>query len=122
MQEDYFSILVFLVIGIFVGLVPLTISAWLSPKKKVIAKEKPYECGFDSFGKARSQFDIRFYLVAILFIIFSVEMAFLFSWAVVMRELGWQALFGMIFFLGLLFVGLIYEWKKGFLNWRSAWK
>lgn len=117
MLENYFSILVFIIIGFTIGIV-LSLMGWLvSPKRPNKEKLSAYECGFEPFQDARTPFDVRFYLVAILFIIFDLETAFLVPWAVVFRKLGWFGLTSMAIFLGLLVVGFIYEWKKGGLEW-----
>jgi len=89
----------------------------LGPRKKDAAKDSPYECGFEAFEDARMQFDVRYYLVAILFIIFDLEIAFLFPWAVSIREVGLIGFFSMTIFLIILTIGFIYEWKKGALDW-----
>ena len=81
-------------------------------------KDSPYECGFDAFESARMKFDVRYYLVAILFIIFDLEIAFLFPWAVVLDQIGWFGYVAMMIFLGVLVIGFIYEWKKGALEWE----
>jgi NADH-quinone oxidoreductase subunit A len=117
MLENYFSILVFIIIGFAIGIV-LPVMGWLiSPKRPDKEKLSAYECGFEPFQDARTPFDVRFYLVAILFIIFDLETAFLVPWAVVFRKLGWFGLTSMAIFLGLLVIGFIYEWKKGGLEW-----
>lgn len=118
MLENYFSILVFIAIGFGIGVVLPVLSWLISPKAPNTAKLAPYECGFDPEGNARLPFDVRFYLVAILFILFDLETAFLVPWAVVFRQLGVWALVTMAVFLGLLVVGFIYEWKKGGLEWE----
>lgn len=89
----------------------------LGPRKEDAAKDSPYECGFEAFEDARMQFDIRYYLVAILFIIFDLEIAFLFPWAVSIREVGLIGFVSMAIFLIILTIGFIYEWKKGALDW-----
>lgn len=115
---DYLPILVFLVIA--AGLSCLMIVASLIVGKQRPDKEKlsAYECGFDAFDDARSKFDVRFYLVSILFIIFDLEIAFLFPWAVVLKEIGAFGFWSMMVFLGVLTVGFVYEWKKGALEWE----
>jgi NADH-quinone oxidoreductase subunit A len=115
--ENYLPILIFIIIGGLLGVVALIIGRLLGPKRPDPAKNSPYECGFPPFDDARLPFDVRFYLVAILFIIFDLETAFLVPWAVVFRELGWFGLAVMGIFLGLLVIGFIYEWKKGALEW-----
>lgn len=118
MLTNYFPILVFISIGLIIGLVPIGLGWLLGPRKPNPAKNSPYECGFDAFEDARTPFDVRFYLVAILFIIFDLETAFLFPWAMVIRSIGWTAFWGMMFFLSVLIIGFIYEWKKGALDWE----
>jgi NADH-quinone oxidoreductase subunit A len=118
MLENYLPILVFIVIGGLLGVVAQCIGYLLGPKRPDSEKNSPYECGFPPFDDARLPFDVRFYLVAILFIIFDLETAFLVPWAVVFRQLGWFGLTAMGIFLGLLVVGFIYEWKKGALEWE----
>lgn len=118
MLSNYFPILVFIGIGLIIGLVPIGLGWFLGPRRPDPAKCAPYECGFDAFEDARMPFDVRFYLVAILFIIFDLETAFLFPWAMVTRQVGWVAFGSMMFFLGILIVGFIYEWKKGALEWE----
>ncbi len=118
MLTNYVPILVFIIVGIGVGLGLFTLGSLISPKKPDAAKLAPYECGFDAFEDARIPFDVRFYLVAILFIIFDLETAFLFPWAVVLHKIGWFGFFVMMAFLSLLIVGFIYEWKKGALEWE----
>ena len=118
MIEQYFPILVFLVIGALCGVVPLTLGALLGPHRPNLRKDSPYECGFEPFGNARMKFDVRFYLVAILFIIFDLEIVFLFPFAIAFDAIGPQGFWAMGFFLALLSVGFIYEWKKGALEWE----
>jgi len=118
MIENYLPILIFMIIGVLLGLIALTIGRILGPFRPDPEKNSAYECGFPAFDDARMPFDVRFYLVAILFIIFDLETAFLVPWATVFRELGWFGLIGMGIFLGLLVVGFIYEWRKGGLDWE----
>lgn len=118
MLETYFPVLVFIGVGLVIGTAPIALGFILGPRKPDKAKLSPYECGFDHFEDARLPFDVRFYLVAILFIIFDLETAFLFPWAVVLRKIGWLGFWSMMFFLGILIVGFIYEWKKGALEWE----
>jgi len=115
--ENYLPVLIFMVIGAGIGLVAPVIGYILSPKRPDPEKLSTYECGFAAFDDARSPFDVRFYLVAILFIIFDLETAFLVPWAVAFRQLGWFGMGAMGVFLALLTVGFIYEWKKGALEW-----
>lgn len=118
MLQNYLPILIFLMIGGVIGVIALILGYALGPKRPDAAKNSPYECGFEAFDDARLPFDVRFYLVAILFIIFDLETAFLVPWAVVFRQLGWFGIISMGIFLGLLVVGFIYEWKKGALEWE----
>ncbi len=118
MLQNYLPILIFLIIGGVLGVAALVIGFILSPRRPNAAKNSPYECGFEAFDDARMPFDVRYYLVAILFIIFDLETAFLVPWAVVFRKLGWFGLASMAIFLGLLVIGFIYEWKKGALEWE----
>lgn len=114
----YLSILVFIIIAVVLGSVMLGAGALISSSKPNPEKNAPYECGFPAFESAHIPFDIRFYLVAILFIIFDLETAFFFPWALVLRQIGWYGLSAMLIFLGLLVVGFIYEWKRGALEWE----
>ena len=116
--SQYLPVLLFLLVGIGVGVVPLIFGYVLGPNRPDDAKNSPYECGFEAFEDARMKFDVRYYLVAILFILFDLEIAFLFPWAVVLQDIGWFGLIAMLIFLGILVVGFIYEWKKGALEWE----
>jgi NADH-quinone oxidoreductase subunit A len=118
MLENYLPILVFIIIGLLMGVVPIGIGYLLGPRKPYGEKMSPYECGFEAFEDSRMKFDVRFYLVAILFIIFDLEIAFLFPWAVVLEELGSFGFVAMAIFLGILVIGFVYEWKKGALEWE----
>jgi NADH-quinone oxidoreductase subunit A len=115
---DYLPILVFLGIALFVGVAAVGLPFLLAKQKPDAEKLSPYECGFEPFDDARRKFDVRFYLVAILFIIFDLEVAFLFPWAVTLGDIGLFGFWSMIAFLGVLTVGFIYEWKKGALEWE----
>ena len=117
MLNNYFQIFLFIIISVAIGAMPIIISRLLNRGEKNKAKSSAYECGFENFSDARMQFDIRFYLVAILFIIFDLEIAFLFPWAVALDNLGSSGLVAMSIFLIILIIGFIYEWKKGALNW-----
>ena len=117
MLENYFPILLFIVIGLAVGVVPMALGWLFGPNRPDSEKLSPYECGFDAFEDARMKFDVRYYLVAILFILFDLEIAFLFPWAVVLNEIGLFGFVAMMVFLGILVVGFIYEWMKGALEW-----
>ncbi|MCD6048002.1 MAG: NADH-quinone oxidoreductase subunit [Gammaproteobacteria bacterium] len=114
----YFSILVFIGIGIVVGLVPILAGHLIGKKKPNPIKDSAYECGFPAFENARLPFDVRFYLVAILFILFDLETAFLFPWAVTLRTTKIAGLVAMAIFVGVLVLGFIYEWRKGALEWE----
>jgi NADH-quinone oxidoreductase subunit A len=120
MLENYLPILIFIVIGILFGVVPMALGWLLAPNRPDSAKLSPYECGFEAFEDSRRKFDVRYYLVAILFIIFDLEIAFLFPWAVVLQEpeVGRFGFVAMMLFLGILVIGFIYEWKKGALEWE----
>ncbi len=118
MLANYFPVLVFIGVGLFIGMLALGMGVMLGPRRPYKAKLSPYECGFDAFEDARMPFDVRFYLVAILFIIFDLETAFLFPWAVVLRRIGWVGFWAMMLFLAVLVIGFIYEWKKGALEWE----
>ncbi len=118
MLDNYLPILIFITIGLLVGVVPILLGFVLGPHKPDSEKNSPYECGFEAFEDTRMRFDVRYYLVAILFIIFDLEIAFLFPWAVVLEEIGLFGYLAMSLFLGILVVGFIYEWKKGALEWE----
>jgi len=118
MLENYLPILIFVFVGILVGGVMLGLGFILSPHRPDAEKQSPYECGFEAFEDARMKFDVRYYLVAILFIIFDLEIAFLFPWAIVLREIGMFGFLSMMLFLGILVIGFVYEWKKGALQWE----
>lgn len=115
---DYLPILVFMVVAGVVSLAAVSLSFVLAEQKPDSEKLSAYECGFEAFSDARSRFDVRFYLVAILFIIFDLEVAFLFPWAITLGETGVFGFWSMMLFLGVLTVGFIYEWKKGALEWE----
>lgn len=118
MLENYLPILIFIAVGLAVGVLPITFGWLLAPNRPDSEKLSPYECGFDAFEDSRMKFDVRYYLVAILFIIFDLEIAFLFPWAVALNEVGMTGFLAMMVFLGVLVVGFIYEWKKGALEWE----
>lgn len=118
MLDNYLPVLIFMIIGLGVGIIAPVLGYLLGPKKPNPEKNSAYECGFEPFNDARAPFDVRYYLVAILFIIFDLETAFLVPWAVVFRQLGWFGMAVMGLFLLLLTVGFIYEWKKGALEWE----
>ncbi|MCG6885639.1 MAG: NADH-quinone oxidoreductase subunit A [Proteobacteria bacterium] len=118
MLENYLPVLVFIFVGLLVGGVMVMLGFILAPNRPDSEKLSPYECGFEAFEDSRMKFDVRYYLVAILFIIFDLEIAFLFPWAVVLETIGWFGYIAMSLFLGVLVVGFIYEWKKGALEWE----
>ena len=115
--QDYLPIIVFMGLSIFITLLLILPPIFIAPKNPDSEKLSPYECGFDPFDDARSKFDIRFYLVAILFIIFDLEVAFLFPWAISFGKIGFFGYLSMMIFLFVLTVGFVYEWKKGALEW-----
>ncbi|RRQ23895.1 NADH-quinone oxidoreductase subunit A [Guyparkeria sp. SCN-R1] len=118
MLEGYIPILIFFGVATLFSLGLLVIGQVLAPNRPDAAKLDAYECGFAPFEDARMKFDIRYYLVAILFIIFDLEIAFLFPWAVALEDIGGFGLAAMAIFLGVLVIGFIYEWKKGALEWE----
>jgi NADH-quinone oxidoreductase subunit A len=118
MLDQYFPILLFILFGLALGGVMLGVGRIVSPSRPDPEKLSPYECGFEAFEDARMKFDVRYYLVAILFILFDLEIAFLFPWAVVLRDIGYFGFVAMLVFLAILVVGFIYEWKKGALEWE----
>ena len=118
MLENYLPILIFLLIGLALGVVLIAAGYFLGPNRPDSEKMSPYECGFEAFEDARMQFDVRYYLVAILFIIFDLEIAFFFPWAVALKKIGMAGFWAMMLFLGVLVMGFIYEWRKGALEWE----
>ena len=124
MLENYFPVLLFIGIALVIGVVPLALGMLVGPHRPDDKKLSPYECGFEAFEDARMKFDVRFYLVAILFILFDLEIAFLFPWAAIFKEIvntDAMKLFGfveMFVFIGILVVGYVYAWAKGALDWE----
>ena len=118
MLAEYFPILLFIAVALAVGVAPMVLGKLLGPNRPDPEKLSPYECGFEAFEDARMKFDVRYYLVAILFILFDLEIAFLFPWAVVLPEIGFFGFASMMVFLLILVIGFIYEWKKGALEWE----
>ena len=116
--KDYLSIIIFLIIALGLSVDFIVLNFILSPKKPDPEKLSAYECGFEPFDDSRIEFDVRFYLVAILFIIFDLEIAFLFPWAITLGNIGLLGFCSMMIFLFILTVGFIYEWKKGALDWE----
>ncbi len=118
MLAEYFPILLFILVAIAVGVAPMVLGKLLGPSRPDPEKLSPYECGFEAFEDARMKFDVRYYLVAILFILFDLEIAFLFPWAVALNDIGMAGFVAMMVFLGILVVGFVYEWMKGALEWE----
>lgn len=118
MLTQYLPILVFLILGLILGLVMFGAGSLFGAHKPDPEKNSPYECGFAPFENSHLPFDVRFYLVALLFIIFDLETAFFFPWALVLRKIGWLGFGAMMMFLGLLVIGFIFEWKRGALEWE----
>jgi len=116
--KDYFSIILFLSIALVLSFGFIVVNFLFSPKKPDPEKLSAYECGFEPFSDSRMKFDVRFYLVAILFIIFDLEIAFLFPWAISLGNIGLLGFVSMMIFLFILTIGFIYEWKKGALDWE----
>ena len=118
MLNNYIPVLIFIVIGLGLGTVMIFMGSMLGPHRPDSDKQSPYECGFEAFEDSRMKFDVRYYLVAILFIIFDLEIAFLFPWAVALEEIGMFGFVAMAIFLLILVIGFVYEWKKGALEWE----
>jgi NADH-quinone oxidoreductase subunit A len=115
---EYLPILIFIAVGAIISAGLLVVPYLIAPKRPDAEKLSAYECGFNAFGDARMKFDVRYYLVSILFIIFDLEVAFLFPWAITLGATGVFAFWSMMVFLGVLTIGFIYEWKKGALEWE----
>ena len=115
--KDYLSILIFIFVALVISVGFIVLNYLFSPKNPDSEKLSAYECGFEAFNDSRMEFDVRFYLVAILFIIFDLEIAFLFPWAISLGSIGALGFWSMMIFLFVLTVGFIYEWKKGALDW-----
>ena len=122
MLTNYFPVLLFILVGLGFGAVLAitgkVLSGLIGVNRPDAAKLSPYECGFEAFEDARMKFDVRYYLVAILFILFDLEIAFLFPWAVALQDIGFFGFMAMMVFLAILVVGFVYEWKKGALDWE----
>ena len=118
MLANYLPVLIFIIVGVVVGAAMIAAGSVLGPRRPDADKLSPYECGFEAFEDSRMKFDVRYYLVAILFIIFDLEIAFLFPWAIVLDQIGLFGFAAMMLFLGVLVVGFIYEWRKGALEWE----
>jgi len=124
MLENYFPVLVFMLVGLAFGCAPILLGRLIAPHRPDAEKLSPYECGFEAFEDARMKFDVRYYLIAIIFILFDLEIAFLFPWAAIFKEIVGNPsikMFGfveMLVFLGILLIGYIYAWAKGALDWE----
>ena len=116
--QPYLPVILFIMVGAAVGVLPQIIGFIFGPNRPDAEKNSPYECGFEAFEDARMKFDVRYYLVAILFILFDLEIAFLFPWAVVLNDIGLAGFLSMMLFLAILTVGFAYEWMKGALEWE----
>lgn|SRR5690554_2652767 len=116
--EQYFPVLLFIIVGTVIGFALITAGSLIGPSRPDEQKLSPYECGFEAFGDARMKFDVRYYLVAILFILFDLEIAFLFPWAIASGTVGIVGFSTVMIFLLILTVGFLYEWKKGALDWE----
>lgn len=119
---EYFNILLFTFIGILIVFVLLFLSYIVSPKNIDVDKSSAYECGFDPFDEARKSFDIQFYIVGVLFIVFDLEIALLFPWAVVLKDIGLFGFWTMMVFFFLINIGFVYEWQRGALDWSFNFK
>ena len=118
MLAEYFPVLIFGGIAFGLGTILIIVGSLISPKNPNPEKNSPYECGFEAFEDARMKFDVRYYLIAILFILFDLEIVFLFPWAISLGEIGALGFWSMMFFLLVLVIGFIYEWRKGALRWE----
>jgi len=117
-MTQYLGVLIYTLITTVIAFIIIALSWKVSPKRIDMEKATAYECGFDPFGEARSPFEISFYLVAILFLVFDIEVAYLFPWALGLTEVAWPGFWSMLLFLWILVIGFIYEWKKGALDWN----
>ena len=118
MLSNYLPVLIFVIIAVAMAVIVIGLGYFLGTRRPDSEKTSPYECGFEAFEDSRMKFDVRYYLVAILFIIFDLEIAFLFPWAIVLDQIGLFGFASMAVFLGILVIGFIYEWKKGALEWE----
>mgnify|MGYP000927416825 CR=1 FL=1 len=124
MLESYFPVLVFILVGVAFGFAPVLTGLIVAPHRPDSEKLSPYECGFEAFEDARMKFDVRYYLIAIIFILFDLEVAFLLPWATIFKEIAsvesvrWFGFIEMVVFIGILVVGYIYAWAKGALDWE----
>lgn len=118
MLSNYLPVLIFVIIAVAMAAIVIGLGYFLGTRRPDSEKTSPYECGFEAFEDSRMKFDVRYYLVAILFIIFDLEIAFLFPWAIVLDQIGLFGFAAMAVFLGILVIGFVYEWKKGALEWE----
>ena len=118
MLANYFPVLIFMLVGLAAGVLFIALGLLLGPNRHYAEKDAPFECGFEAFENARMKFDVRYYLVAILFILFDLEIAFVIPWAVVFKDLGAPAFWPMLVFVVVLTVGFVFAWKKGALEWE----
>ena len=118
MLSNYLSVLIFVIIAVAMAAIVISLGYFLGTRRPDSEKTSPYECGFEAFEDSRMKFDVRYYLVAILLIIFDLEIAFLFPWAIVLDQIGLFGFAAMAVFLGILVIGFVYEWKKGALEWE----
>jgi NADH-quinone oxidoreductase subunit A len=118
-MQGWFSILIMIGLGAGFALISIRLSALLGPKKPTPEKLAPYECGMPPVGDARERQSVKFYLVAMIFLLFDIEVAFLYPWALALRDLGWNGLLQVVLFMTLLLAGYVYVWRKGALDWGS---
>jgi NADH-quinone oxidoreductase subunit A len=118
-MQGWFSIVIMIVLGAGFGFGSIALSTWLGPRKPTPEKSAPYECGMPPVGDARERQSVKFYLVAMIFLLFDIEVAFLYPWAMALRSLGWSALVQVILFMLLLLAGYVYVWRKGVLSWSG---
>jgi len=116
-MQGWLSILLMIVLGAGFALIAVGLSTWLGPKKPSLEKSAPYECGMPAIGDARERHSVKFYLVAMIFLLFDIEVAFLYPWAMALRDLGWAGFLQVLLFLLLLLSGYVYVWRKGALDW-----
>ena len=122
--QQYLPVILFIVVGVVIGVAPQLMGYFLGPQRPDPAKNSPYECGFEAFEDARMKFDVRYYLIAILFILFDLEVAFLLPWATIFKEIAqadavrWFGFIEMLVFIAILVVGFVYAWVRGALDWE----
>ena len=119
-MQGWFSILIMTALGAGFGLISVALSSVLGPHQPTPEKSAPYECGMPAVGDARERQSVKFYLVAMIFLLFDIEVAFLYPWALALRDLGWNGFVQVVLFVGLLLFGYIYVWRKGALDWGNA--